>query len=233
MVLQPIDGGAGFYTRHGYTKAAPLDNPAFFTVGIWYPSLNGTSDVTAYQDLDINMLDRPTGSCDLSLLAGTGIYAIPQYGECGGPDGSGIGNETVGLFTDDEVDGNYGPGAGYTYLQSIIDGVPAGLKVGRLFLDELQLQPFPVGDADSGGPVHQRLPADSQRGSVLVHRQPHRRTHEPGLLRPILRRPLYDGPGPAGLQLRSDDRHHQVVGESRRVGTDLGLRGGRLPLHRS
>jgi len=133
VVLQPIDGGANFYTSHGYAKAAPLDNPAFFPVGIWYPTLEGTSDVTAYQDLDINMLDRPTASCDLSLLAGTGIYAIPQYGECGGSDGSGIGDETVGLFTDDEVDGNYGPGAGYTYLQSIIDAVPAGLKAGRFF----------------------------------------------------------------------------------------------------
>ena len=133
VVLQPIDGGSDFYIGHGFTKAAPLDNPSFFPIGVWYPSLNSESDVTTYKSLDINMLDRPDGSCNLSLLAGTGIYAIPQYGECGGPTGSGIGDESVGLFTDDEVDGNYGPGPGYTYLQSIIDGDPASLKAGRFF----------------------------------------------------------------------------------------------------
>ena len=133
VVLQSIDGGSDFYTGHGFTKAAPLDNPSFFPIGVWYPSLNSESDVTTYKSLDINMLDRPDGSCNLSLLAGTGIYAIPQYGECGGPTGSGIGDESVGLFTDDEVDGNYGPGPGYTYLQSIIDKVPAGLRSGRFF----------------------------------------------------------------------------------------------------
>jgi len=133
VVLQPIDGGADFYTSHGYTKAAPLDNPNFFPIGIWYPSLNSGSDVDSYKSLDINMLDRPDGNCNLSLLAGTGVYAIPQYGECGGATGSGIGNESVGLFTDDEVDGNYGPGPGYTYLQNLIDNVPSSLKSGRFF----------------------------------------------------------------------------------------------------
>ncbi len=133
VVLVPIDGGTNFYSGHGYTKAAPLDNPNFFPIGIWYPSLNYTSDVTTYKSLDINMLDRPDQYCNLSLLAGTGIYAIPQYGECGGANGAGIGNESVGLFTDDEVDMNYGPGAGYTYLQNLINAVPASLKSGRFF----------------------------------------------------------------------------------------------------
>jgi hypothetical protein len=133
VVLAPIDGGTDFYTSHGFTKAAPLDNPSFYPIGIWYPSLNYESDVATYKSLDINMLDRPDGGCNLSLLAGTGIYAIPQYGECGGPTGAGIGNESVGLFTDDEVDMNYGPSAGYSYLQNLIDAVPANLKSGRFF----------------------------------------------------------------------------------------------------
>jgi len=133
VVLQPIDGGANFYTGHGYTKAAALDSPNFFPIGIWYPSLNTESDVATYEALGINMLDRPDGACKLSLLTGTGIYAIPQYGECGGATGSGIGKESVGLFTDDEVDMNYGPGAGYTYLADLINRVPSSLKSGRFF----------------------------------------------------------------------------------------------------
>ncbi|MDR3659102.1 MAG: hypothetical protein P4L86_01575, partial [Mycobacterium sp.] len=133
VVLQSIDGGSSFYVSHGATKAAPLDNANFFPIGVWYPSLNSTSDVTTYQSLGINMLDRPDGNCHLSLLAGTGIYAIPQYGECGGANGAGIGNESVGLFTDDEVDMNYGPSTGFTYLNNLISGVPASVKSGRFF----------------------------------------------------------------------------------------------------
>ena len=133
VVLEPVDGGADFYGSLGATKAVALDQPTFFPIGIWYPSLNSASDVATYESLGINMLDRPDQYCNLSLLAGTGIYAIPQYGECGGATGSGIGNESVGLFTDDEVDMNYGPGAGYTYLQNLINAVPASLKSGRFF----------------------------------------------------------------------------------------------------
>jgi len=131
--LQAIDGGDDFYTDHGYTDAAPLDDPTFFPIGVWYPSLNGSSDVSTYRELGINMLDRPDGSCDLGLLDGTGIYAIPQFGECGGPNGKDIGSESVGLFTDDEVDMNYGPGAGYSYLQSLIADVPGDIRQGRFF----------------------------------------------------------------------------------------------------
>ncbi len=133
VVLEPVDGGADFYGSLGATKAVALDQPTFFPIGIWYPSLNSANDVATYESLGINMLDRPDQYCNLSLLAGTGIYAIPQYGECGGATGSGIGNESVGLFTDDEVDMNYGPGAGYTYLQNLINAVPASLKSGRFF----------------------------------------------------------------------------------------------------
>ena len=131
-----VDGGADFYSSHGYAQTAPLDNPSFFPVGVWYPGLNSSSDVAAYKKAGINMLDRPDGNCDLSLLAGTGIYAIPQYGECGGSTGAGItanSSSVVGLFTDDEVDMNEGPGTGYTYLTNLEAAVPASVKAGRIF----------------------------------------------------------------------------------------------------
>jgi hypothetical protein len=133
VTLQAIDGGPNFYTGHGYTAAAPLDSPSFFPIGAWYLGLNSSSDVKTYQDLSLNMLDRPTGNCNLSLLAGTGIYAIPQFGECGGANGASIGKESVGLFTDDEVDMNDGPGSGYSYLQGLVNAVPTNIKSGRFF----------------------------------------------------------------------------------------------------
>jgi hypothetical protein len=133
VTLASIDGGSHYYADHGFTKAAPLDNPDFFPIGIWYPALNNSGDIATYKDLGINMMDRPDGNCHLSLLAGTGIYAIPQVGECGGADGSGIGDESVGLFTDDQADMNYGPGAGYTYLQNIINNEPPSVSAGRFF----------------------------------------------------------------------------------------------------
>lgn len=123
--LQSIDGGPNYFVNKGYFKAAPLDDPNFFPIGIWYGGVGTQEDVDKDKYAGINiyvMLDNYT---NYELIRQNGMYAMPPYDET---IEAMVGDETVGWHVSDELDMRtpigWEPGQGYAIQQSYINNLP-------------------------------------------------------------------------------------------------------------
>jgi hypothetical protein len=118
--LRQVDGGPGYYGQ--FSNPLPSD-PSYFPLGVWLESALSQSDVNLDKDVGLNLYIALTADSDLSLVRSNGMRSIIQSSERDrfSPE---PGAETAAWELYDEVDMQYGPGAGYDYLNSILAGLP-------------------------------------------------------------------------------------------------------------
>jgi len=110
--LKPIDGGPTYYGDHGFTYAAAAgwDNPSFFPISIYGPTMSSQADVSRWLDLGINCTvglgPRPITQAQINLIVNNGIsyinvtdYPVNQNGIVGNYASDEAGNITDALVT--------------------------------------------------------------------------------------------------------------------------------------
>ena len=100
VTLQPIDGGANYYTTNGFTYAAApnftwtttaatitglgWDDPRWFPIGPWQGYLLTSADSTRWAQLGWNTAWVPTGNSLQSVAGPAGIAVVQSYEILGG-----------------------------------------------------------------------------------------------------------------------------------------------------
>lgn len=116
----PWEGGPSYYNSFPQAKADGWTDPNRFPIGVWYESVLSDADVQKDKANGLNTYVELTGDSDMNVVKRNGMSAIVsgKYANQG--------NESVGWLLGDEVDMNDGPGAGYTTMQNLLNGYPAG-----------------------------------------------------------------------------------------------------------
>ena len=119
--LRTVDGGANYFAQ--FTNSLP-STPDFFPLAVWFESVLSQANVDLDKDAGLNIYLVLTANSNLSLLPGSGMYAILQQSEWR-TNQAAIANPAVtGWELFDEVDMQQGPGKGYTTLNNILARLP-------------------------------------------------------------------------------------------------------------
>jgi hypothetical protein len=119
LSLVPVDGGPGFYGRF----ASPLPtSPSYFPLGVWFESVSGQGDIDTDKAAGLNTYVELTDNSNVSALAGSGMNILTD-------NLSALGARKNGHLLADEVDMQYGPGAGYDVMRNLNAALPADGKI--------------------------------------------------------------------------------------------------------
>jgi hypothetical protein len=117
--LVPVDGGTGFYGS--FTSPLPTST-SFFPIGVWFESVSGQGDVDTDKAAGLNTYVELTDNSNTSVLGSSGMNVITD-------NLSGLGAAKNGHLLADEVDMQYGPGAGYDQMTQLNAALPADGKI--------------------------------------------------------------------------------------------------------
>jgi hypothetical protein len=119
--LRTVDGGANYFAQ--FTNSLP-STPDFFPLAVWFESVLSQANVDLDKDAGLNIYLVLTANSNLSLLPGSGMYAILQQSEWRTNQAAIANPAVVGWELFDEVDMQQGPGQGYTTMNNILAQLP-------------------------------------------------------------------------------------------------------------
>lgn len=106
LPVVPWEGGPAYYEKFGPARAAGLNDPAFFPLGVWFESVLSGAEVARDKGAGLNTYVELTSNSDIGVVRRGGMKALVSERFAG------LGRESVGWLLTDEPDMWAGPGNG-------------------------------------------------------------------------------------------------------------------------